>query len=81
MIIWSTNKIFDDDLLDPIIVDLKNHPTCYSPKAKYYTSYFTSDYQRPEKGLIFHYKDILDQAFKLLIIIILRRIFFLGFIF
>ena len=64
MIIWSTNKIFDDDLLDPIIVDLKNHPTCYSPKAKYYTSYFTPDYQRPERGLIFQYKDILDQAFK-----------------
>tara|TARA_Y100001968_G_scaffold317964_1_gene347606 strand:+ start:227 stop:802 length:576 start_codon:yes stop_codon:yes gene_type:complete len=64
MIIWSTNKIFDDDLLDPIIVDLKNHPTCYSPKAKYYTSYFTPDYQRPERGLVFQYKDILDQAFK-----------------
>ena len=64
MIIWSTNKIFDDDLLDPIIVDLKNHPTCYSPKAKNYTSYFTPDYQRPERGLIFQYKDILDQAFK-----------------
>ena len=64
MIIWSTNKILDDDLLDPIIVDLKNHPMCYSPKAKYYTSYFTPDYERPEKGLLFYYKDILDQAFK-----------------
>ena len=58
MIIWSTNKILDDDLLYPIIVDLKNHPMCYSPKAKYYTSYFTPGPERPERGLLFFYKDI-----------------------
>ena len=60
MILWSTNKTVSG--LDLIVSKLKQHPLCYQRKEKYYTSYYTSPDERPEKKLNSLYKKIINDA-------------------
>ena len=59
-------KKIDDDLINSIVLKLKNHPLCYEEKANYYSSYFTPPNKRPEKKLKKFYDSIINQATKYL---------------
>ena len=62
MILWSTNTNVSG--LDLIVSKLKQHPLCYHPDHKFYTSYYTHPKERPEKKLDSFYKKIISDACK-----------------
>ncbi len=64
MILWSCNELIEDDIIDSMILNLKNHPLCYEEKANYYSSYYTPPNERPEKKLKKFYNSIIDKASK-----------------
>ncbi len=62
MILWSTNTTVSG--LDLMVSKLKQHPLCYHPDHKFYTSYYTPPNERPEKKLNSFYKKIISDACK-----------------
>ena len=66
MILWSSNELIDDDIINSVILELKSQPSCYEEKANYYSSYFTPPNERPEKKLKKFYDSIINQATKYL---------------
>ena len=64
MILWSSNELIDDDIINSVILELKSQPSCYEEKANYYSSYFTPPNERPEKKLKKFYDSIINQATK-----------------
>tara|TARA_B100000282_G_C31492364_1_gene380945 strand:- start:40 stop:567 length:528 start_codon:yes stop_codon:yes gene_type:complete len=64
MILWSSNARIDDNVIDSMIVKLKNNLSCYNKEDDYYSSYYISSNERPEKDLIGFYDLIINQANK-----------------